>query len=120
VTIPDAFAGIALRFSQVMGGPYVDGIVRDNTDDEGGSIVSPGVVVERDCSVQVDSVTEAMRQAEGFTEKDVRLLIIALTGALNTDARVEVLTGPKAGVYRLLSASSDPVAIGWECRARLV
>lgn len=119
----DTFAGIATGFSSVMGGPYSAGIVRNVTDavfDDGGSIITPGVHVERACQIQVDAATEAMRQAEGFTDRDLRLLIISLTGTLNTDARAEVTNGPRAGLYRLLSCGPDPIGIGWECRARPV
>jgi hypothetical protein len=118
----DAFAGIAAQISQAFGGPYHAARVITSTPpeyDEGGSIVTPGQVVERACLCQVDAVTEAMR-TEGFTQGDVRLLIIRLAGDLDTDARVSVDAGPHEGVYSIQAVSRDPLAVYRECRGRAV
>jgi hypothetical protein len=90
------------------------------TFDNGGSIIAPGVVTERDCLVQVDEVTSAMRQAEGYAEGDVRLLVLAggLTGALTVDARVLVTAGPHIGLYNVRSAALDVAASHWDCLGR--
>ena len=117
-----AFAQLAAGFSGD-DGPYFPAIVRTETPpviDDGGSIVTPGEAVERDCMAQVDAVTDAMRLQDGFTQRDVRLLILSatLTGSLDTTARVEVTAGPNAGVYSVQSVARDPVGIGWDCRAR--
>lgn len=117
-----AFAQLAAGFSGD-NGPYFPAVVYTETPpviDAGGSIVTPGTPVERGCMAQVDAVTDAMRQADGFTQKDVRLLILAatLTGSLDTTARIEVTAGPNAGVYSVQSVARDPVGVGWDCRAR--
>ena len=87
--------------------------------DDGGSIV-PGSEPELiDCRVQVDACTEAMRAAEGYTEKDVRLIVLREgVGPLTTDDRVEVLSGPCAGVYMVQSVGLDPAGAAFDCRAR--
>jgi len=86
--------------------------------DDGGDIVTPGTPFEVACRVQVDRVTEAMRQAEGFLERDVRLLILGPT-ALTTEPDVSVSSGPFAGQsYSIQSVDRDPLGFGWECRAR--
>lgn len=116
-----AFESIAAGFSAALDGPYHAAIVLTSTDaiyDDGGSIVTPGDVLERECLCQVDSVPEAMRQSDGYTDQDVRLLIIKLDGSLDTDAEVEVTAGPHAGRYSVQSVTRDPLAVYRECRGR--
>ena len=91
VTIPAAFARIAVAFSNAGLGSFVDAFAEwpgQPVVDDGGSIVSPGEPISRPCKVQVDRVTEAMRQAEGYRDKDVALLVLCATleGDLDTDA----------------------------------
>lgn len=118
-----AFTSIALKVSAATGAGYFDAVARwpgTSVFDDGGSIVSPGTPVEKACSVQVDSVTEAMREAEGYSDQDMRLLVLATTldGELDTDATVEVLAGPHIGSWQLATVSRDPAGISWECRGR--
>lgn len=117
------FAGIATGISAAFGGPYFPARVITVTDavyDAGGSIVTPGTPVYRACQAQVDAATEAMRSADGFTERDVRILILAATlaGPIDTDARIEVLAGPNAGVYSIQSVDADTMGAYWELRGR--
>jgi len=124
VVIADAFSGIALSMSRAFGGPYHDAVARwpGMPVTVGGSIVTPGVPVEKPCSCQVDSVTEAMRSEAGYADKDVALLVLCATldGELDTDATVEVTAGPNAGTYSVQSVSRDPMASHWLCRGRAV
>lgn len=115
-----AFAGIAGAVSAAYGGPYHPAVATwpgTPVTDDGGSIVTPGTPVEQPCSAQVDAATEAMRRAEGFREKDVRLIVIGIE-QLDTDAVVTITAGPHAGAWSLQSCELDPVAIGWVCRGR--
>lgn len=123
MSIADAFAGIALGLSATFGGPFFDAKVIDQGEaelDDGGSIVDPGEPIDRTCSAQIDACTEAMRSEQGYADKDVRLLILRATieGGLDTDAMVEVLAGPDAGLFSIQSVGTDPMAVYWECRAR--
>lgn len=123
MTIQQAFAHIAQGFSAAGLGAFYDGKAKwpgTPTTDSGGSITAPGTPIEKACSVQVDAVTEAMRQAEGFRDKDMRLLVLAasLDGDLDSDATVEVLGGPHAGSWILASVDRDPCGIYFECRGR--
>lgn len=118
-----AFAGMAASLSGAMGGPYHPALIHDISApvmDDGGSIVTPGVSSVRDAMVQVDAATDAMRRAEGFVDSDVRLLVLGLCDDLSTDATVEVLRGPSAGLYSIQSAERDPAGIGWAARGRRV
>lgn len=123
VTIPAAFAKIAVAFSNAGLGPYVDSFAEwpgQPVVDDGGSIVSPGTPVSRSCKVQVDRVTEAMRQADGYRDKDVALLVLCATldGELDTDATVNVTAGPNAGRWSVQSADKDTMGTHWLCRGR--
>lgn len=123
MTIAQAFADIALGFSAAFGGIYHDALAKwpgTPVTDDGGSITTPGTPIEITCSVQVDVVTEAMRQAEGFTDKDMRLLVLAATldGDMDTSATVEVLDGPHAGSWSIDMADLDTMGSHWVCRGR--
>jgi len=114
------FHSMAASFSSMMGGPFHPGTANypgTPVTDLGGSIVSPGTPVKYDCSVQRDVCTEQMRADADFQEKDVRLIITGLD-ELTTEASVAILSGPHAGTYALRTATRDPAAFGWECRAR--
>lgn len=115
----EAFAGLAAAF----GAPFHAGKARwpgTPVYDDGGSIVGPGTPIVKDCTVQVDAATEVMRAQEGYKDLDIRLLVLAasLDGPLDTQATVEVLSGPHAGRYTVQSVGRDPVGIAWDCRGR--
>jgi hypothetical protein len=122
--LQEAMANIALGVSAAMGaGPYWSAVVRSDGEpefDDGGSIVDASTPTERTCSAQVDTVSEAMRRAEGYVDRDVRLLVLAgtLSGELDTTQTIEVLTGPNAGIYSIQSVDRDPAGILWDCRGR--
>lgn len=118
-----AFCEIGLAFSGVLGGPYHDARTIEQIApvyDDGGSIIAPGSVAYRTCSVQIDSATDAMRSAPDFVQSDMRFIILASTldGALNTEARIQVLEGPFAGTWTVDMLERDPVAAGWVGRGR--
>lgn len=119
----DAFAGIATAISAKYGGPFVAGILRwpgEPDTDDGGSIVTPGTPDEHDCMVQVDVVTEAMRGEVGYSDKDVRVIVLApgLGRAVDTDATVQVLSGPHAGTWSLQSETKDVLGCAYDGRGR--
>lgn len=118
-----AFADIGLGFSAAFGGPYHPARTIEQVDpvfDDGGGIITPGGVAHRDCSVQIDVATDAMRAAPGFVNTDMRFIILSATldGALGTEARIEVLAGPFAGVWSVEAIERDPIAAGWVGRGR--
>lgn len=119
------FANIATGFSNIFGGPFQ--LVTATwpgtpTKDAGGSITAAGTPVSKSCNAQFDAATQAMRQAEGFLETDVRILVLAasLDGALDEAARIVVASGTNAGTWSLLSVTRDPAGVGYECRGRKV
>jgi hypothetical protein len=117
------FADLSVAISGEYGGPYFAAQILSSTDaviDAGGSIVTPGAPVERSCMAQVDACTEAMRSAEGYTDKDLRFLVLGATliGAVDTDASIEMLAGPNVGTYSIQSVSRDTMGAYWELRGR--
>lgn len=123
MSVAAAFADIALGIAAATGAGFHDAIAKSPGTaiyDEGGSIGTPGTPTERECSVQVDAATEAMRLAEGYRDKDMRLLVLAATldGDLNTDATIDVLAGPHQGEWQIASVDRDPVGIYFECSGR--
>lgn len=121
--LDEAFAHVAGAVSAAFGGPYHTATLLYDGEpvmDDGGSIATPGAATTLPCEVQIDAVTEAMRLDADFLERDVRLLILG-PAALTTEPRLGVTTGPFAGqTYELRSVMRDPLAFGWECRARAV
>lgn len=123
MSLAEAFGDIGLAFSQQFGGPFFNARTIEQVApvvDDGGSIVAPGSVNHRSCSVQIDSATQAMRDAAGFVDTDMRFIVLASTliGSLNTEARIEVLEGPHAGIWSVELIERDPVAAGWVGRGR--
>jgi len=117
------FADFGIGLSAQFGGPIKPGsVVRYGAPitDDGGSIVTPGAVTIADCSLQIENATEAMRQADGYTDEDMRLLVLASTleGTIDTDASIDVLTGPYFGRWSIASVDSDPFGVYWDCRGR--
>lgn len=78
------------------------------------------VVTYAPARVQVDNMTEAMRGAEGASDTDRRILVLATAGiSVDTDAVLLVNEGPYAGSYWLVMAvTRDPCGAVFDCRAR--
>lgn len=121
--LAERFAGIARAVSNRFGGPYHDAVLRwpgVPVTDDGGSIISPGTPEEYDCSAQIDVVTEAMRLEAGYTDMDMRVLILApgLARPVDTDATLEVLAGPHAGTWTIAGESLDTMGFAFDGRGR--
>jgi hypothetical protein len=103
--------------------PYVDAAATwpgTPTLDAGGSITASGTATSYPCKAQFDAPTQQMREAEGFLQTDVRILVLAASLAvpLDTAARIVVTSGPNAGTWALLTCQGDPAGVGYECRGR--
>ena len=121
--LANAFLGLAQMAGAAFGAPFHSGQIVTQLDpvlDDGGSIVTPGTVDKRNCTVQIDVVTESMRLGSGFAVGDVRFIILSasFTGTLDTDANIEVLDGPFVGAWQVSALERDPAAIGWVGKGR--
>ena len=83
--------GGAAILNGVFASIYPDGelIRRTITEDAGGSQTVADVRIP--IKVQTDGVTEAMRTADGYTDTDVRLIVLTggLPGAITTNDKVQ-------------------------------
>lgn len=123
INIAAKFATVAQSVSAMFGGPYYDAIIRSQGQpvyDDGGSIITPGTPISRICQAQVDVVTQDMRSDVGFTDGDVRILVLAdtLEGAVSLDDSIELLGGSHIGTWQIQSVSIDPFGIYYELRGR--
>lgn len=117
-----AFANIAARMCAAAGGePWIDAMAvwpGTPTLDEGGSITTPGTPVRLPVKVQFDAVTERMRNADAYQDKDVRILVLASAREITTDALITVASGRYAGAWMIAQADTDPAGVGFECLGR--
>jgi hypothetical protein len=124
INIPAAFAGIANRVSGAFGGPFFDGFVivpgtGGGYDDDG--VFQPGQPEGKvPCRVQVREADEAMRESDGFADGDAILIILTdgLGIDLNTDMKVSITAGPRAGTWMISDLGRDSAGIGWSTKGR--
>lgn len=117
------FANLATGFAEQFGGPFADAVATWQgaaVKDAGGSIITPATASSYNCKAQFDAATHSMRQAEGFLEDDVRIIVLSATlnRTLDSEAVISVAAGQYAGTWSLLSCTRDPAGIGYECRGR--
>lgn len=89
--------------------------------DDGGSIVpSQTGPWLRDCLAQVDSADTAMRGQQGFAETDRRMIVPggSISGPITTDQRIEVRSGPFAGMWSIEAVGQNATASQWVLRGR--
>ena len=111
--------GIAGAFAQAFGAFYLDGTLIRVTKARGAGGDLTSTTTEDQIKGQVDACTEAMRREEGFTDRDVRLIVLQVgpSGAItrpNTDCKVS-LGGDTSAIQ---SVGSDPANSYWEMRGR--
>lgn len=110
--------GGAAMMAAVFGGVYLDATlhrVTTTSDGQGGGTTDPddaGTPVK----VQLEAATEAMRSAEGFTDLDVRILMLAHgVDRPNTDCAV-TLNGTRYSIQP--PVGRDPAGCYWDLRGR--
>lgn len=123
MSIADAFAGIAIAFSDAGLGAYHPAVARwagEPVFDDGGSIITPGTPVSIPCRAQIDIANLAIRQQEGYIDKDVALLVLAsgLSRPIDTKAVIDVAEGAHKGAWSVQSAALDPMVTHYFCRGR--
>lgn len=106
--------GIAAIFESAFSSLYLPATLhrQQRTElDDGGVTVSD---IDYPCRAQLDAVTEAMRQAPGYTDTDQRILILqgTLSVAPTTDDEITI-KGVRWGVE---SVAADPANSYWELR----
>jgi len=109
----DALQGI---FGSVLSVIYGDGqLIRVTMERQPGGVVIPVEEPPVPIKVQVDACTEAMRQQPGYTDTDVRLLILqsGVSGAKPTTDDIVIAKGQR---WKLYGITEDPARAYWEMR----
>jgi len=108
---------IAATFAGAFAGIFLDATLHRPTiteDDEGGGTSDPDDDGEP-VKAQLEAATEAMRAAEGYTEKDVRILVLA-HGVDEPDSDCEITV---RGVrYLIANVGRDPAGAYWDLHGR--
>lgn len=102
---------IASLFSGVFGSFYLDGTLTRNvwtSDGQGGGSMTPSTTSVK---YQEDQVDEATRVAGGYSQDDVRFLILQQPG-LTLDGDAELTAGGRT--YMLRTPRQDPAKSYWE------
>ena len=110
--------GIAAIFGAAFGGFYLDATLWRLTPysyDTGGTAVG-GAWSPMPCKAQLEAATWAMRQAEGFTTADQRILVLTATLAVRPSTDDEITVGGQR--WLIESVAQDPAASYWELRGR--
>lgn len=108
--------GIQALFGTAFGVLYLDGTlvrVTLTSDGQGGGTATP---TPQSCKLQVDACTEAMRAQAGYTDKDVRIIVLqsGVTGGdIDTDCKIIA----RGVTYDVAWVTQDPAVSYWECRA---
>lgn len=117
--------GAAALFGEILAPLYLPAVLYgtgENTYSEKGTLQRVGG--DRPCLAQVSTCTEAMRAAEGYTDTDRGVFILAtsLDGDALTGQEIVVSKGPYAGTrWRLASPiDRDPAGAYWRARAARV
>jgi hypothetical protein len=109
---------LAETFAAVFGGVYSDGLLyrpNDFADDGKGGGDGQGFDDPQPVKVQVDQATQSMRQAEGFVEGDVRILMLAHgVAGVTSDCEIEA----RGTRYMIEFVGTDPAGSYWEVRGR--
>ncbi len=110
--------GIARIFNAALSGLYLPATLHKPgeyaTDNEGN--ILPAVGTDVPCRAQVDAATYAMRQSEGYSEGDVRIMVLAagLSADVTTDDQISV-SGKR---WMVGSAEKDAASSHWILRGR--
>lgn len=110
--------GIQALFGATFQGIYKPGQLTRRTlvpDGVGGGSVTPSP--DQAIFYQKDACTETMRTQAGYTDRDVRLLILqhnVAGGDINSDCVVTLEDGTR---YKIEWVTEDPAESYWECRA---
>lgn len=104
-------------FGKVMGRYFLDGelIKRVISEDSGGSQTVS--VAKYPVKVQTDTVTEAMRQAAGYTDDDVMLIVLTDGVPVSLNTNDHVIDG-RGNKWAVTMPELDPCASHWTIRGQ--
>lgn len=111
--------GIAAVFGAAFSGIYLPGeVFHATTAKASGGKLTKTFGEPAPCRYQPEKTTQAMRQTEGYTDKDARFFIlragVAPTPALDVDDEFQTSTGR----WQVIAAGGDPASSYWDVHAR--
>lgn len=108
--------GIARTFGAVFSSIYLDGTLHRITKTSNGRGGWNATFADTPIKGQRDACTESMRREEGYTERDVRLIVLTrgVTGDITTDDEI-TLAGARWSVQ---SVDKDTASSHWVLRGR--
>lgn len=108
--------GGAALMAAVFGGIYLDATLHRPTITADGAGGGSTTYADEAVKVQLEAVTEAMRQAEGYTDKDVRILMLA-DGVTRPNSDCEVtVSGTRYSIQP--PVGTDPAQSYYDMRGR--
>lgn len=110
--------GIAAIFGAALSGLYLPAMLHVPgayaTDDEGN--ILPSVGTDLPCRAQVDAASYAMRQSEGYSEGDVRIIVLVAGLGIEIATDCQISVSDKR--WMVGSAELDAASSHWICRGR--
>lgn len=111
--------GLAQIFHGAFAGLFLDASLYrpgGSGDDGAGGGSGNGFGDPESVKASLDSATDAMRQAEGYVETDVRILVLAHgVTRPTTDCEITI----RGTRYGIRSVGTDPAQAAWELHGRL-
>jgi len=110
--------GVAALFADAFGAFYLDATLYHMPKAPGGDGKLTATPGSEACKAQIDEVTEAMRQAAGYSERDVAIIILqgSVAGAAPTSDD-EITVGGNRWYLRA-PITSDPAQSYWLARGQ--
>lgn len=113
------FAGVGGILTSVFGAIYPDGALYrlTRTEQPNGDVTEAWA--SEDVKVQQDACTEAQRQQEGYSEKDVRLIVLqAIDGVAVAEPSEQDVVFSEGSWWALFVVEADAVNSHWSMRGR--
>lgn len=109
--------GLQAIFGAALGPLYLDGqLIRVETIYATDGTLTKVTTAEA-IKVQIDAVTEQMRQSPGYTERDIRLIILQSGILGRAPSSDDYVTIPNRGRWSLASVDTDVALVYWQARA---
>jgi len=104
-------------FGRVFGSIYLPATLHKRTMAYDGDGNPTATATDYLCKAQMDSVTENMRSAAGYTENDVSIYILAHNLPVSVSSDDEITL--KGRRWSLQGPNQDPAGAYWLCRGQL-
>lgn len=109
--------GLQSIFGAAFGTIYLDGsLIRVTTTDDGTGSLTESATASA-IKGQLDAVTEKMRQSAGYTDGDMRIIVLQSGVSIEPDTDDRIVLGGKA--WSIADIEADPAQTHWVMRGSL-